>query len=124
VRWVVVAVFLGACGSLPIAHPTTELCDSAEGSVQGVVEDERGQPLGGVVVSTEDRSARTNPDGWYRLCLPPGDHEVQLTRHHSVATWDTHVAAGKITPIDQRFETPPCDDQDPRHTPATHYCFP
>src|SRR5690349_18346220 len=93
----IVVVGLLGCGgrAVPSASGGGPSCPGPGiGALQGVIYDGSGHGMNGVVVlarataSAGAGSATTDRRGVYKLCLPPGDYEVQLVTSHELAVAD------------------------------------
>src|SRR5258705_7337093 len=98
----ILLAFLLCCAGLSQGQRPT---DSSDG-MAGRVTDGRGTPLPGMAVFAEGigvkRETITNPDGSYRLTLPPGNYEIRAGTNCNQTSYqkDVEVESGKITTLD------------------------
>ena len=92
--------------------PQYQSVRSLQGSITGVVSDDRGGPIGGALVSalgtTTARKATTDASGWFVIdALPVGDYTVQAHRSGFAGSARATVRVSGFTPTAQRLQLRP-----------------
>jgi hypothetical protein len=105
---VATAVFLGAAPTLA-QTPQYQTVRSLQGSITGVVSDDRGGPIGGALVSVlgtaTNRKATTDASGWFVVeSLPLGEYTIQAHRSGFAGSARATVRVSGFTPASQRLQ--------------------